>query len=216
MRSIYRSDLDGTSCQEIVKLNILHPRALAVDAHARRIFWADMDVGQVFHIKSADYGGSHQKTLVANIDQPDSISVLDGKLFWTSSVLAKVKTANSDNGSDVTTLATRLQGLRGVVAVQVLSEVDRLRHPCSARNGNCSQLCRSTLRDEERDPWDESGRTCACAIGLHLNSDQVTCVQQMKCEDVQFKCVTGGECAYFSFSFNFVLLIQGSVYTTNF
>lgn len=91
-RGIYRSSLDGTNIEQLVKPELRYPSAIALDVLRGKIYWANK--GRGGGIYRSDLDGSNLKPLMddnyivgggaTNI----ALDVLEGKIYWTSSFFA--------------------------------------------------------------------------------------------------------------------------------
>ena len=91
-RGIYRSSLDGTNIEQLVKPELRYPSDIALDVLRGKMYWANK--GRGGGIYRSDLDGSNLKPLMddnylvgggaTNI----ALDVLEGKIYWTTSFFA--------------------------------------------------------------------------------------------------------------------------------
>ena len=109
---IQRMNLDGTSVEDLITIEIGILGGIALDAAGSKMYWADW--GFPSGIRCANLDGSDVQTLVNIDDHPSGIAldVAEGKVYWGVGTIAeddqgKIQRANLD-GTNVETLVSGL------------------------------------------------------------------------------------------------------------
>ena len=84
-RRIYRAGLDGSNVEVVLQKITEHPRALALDMAAGKIYWADSAGPNPGKIQRAQLDGSNIEDLIIGLSDPVGLALhLDaGKVYWT-------------------------------------------------------------------------------------------------------------------------------------
>ncbi len=109
---IQRMNLDGTSTEDLITIDIGILGGIALDVAGGKMYWTDW--GFPSGIQCANLDGSNVQTLVDTDDKPWDIAldVTEGKVYWTVGPIAedghgKIQRANLD-GTNVETLVSGL------------------------------------------------------------------------------------------------------------
>lgn len=109
---IQRINLDGTSVEDLITIDIGILGGIALDVAGGKMYWADW--GFPSGIQCANLDGSNSQTLVNTDDDPSDIAldVAEGKVYWTVGPIVedgqgKIQRANLD-GTNVETLVSGL------------------------------------------------------------------------------------------------------------
>ncbi|XP_045620966.1 vitellogenin receptor isoform X2 [Procambarus clarkii] len=187
---ILRCGLDGTGCETIVDSVLAQPISLVFDRDPenQRLYWCDLRLGR---IESVAADGSDRQKLQDHLHEPVSLLVTGVHVMWTQKdtdyLFISSKTDNES--AQIKILGTGLSESKerifklGEVRWEVPAAAT-LDHPCTHRNGKCSQLCLGNGM---------SNKVCACALGFELSEDGFTCLRT-KCHGDRFLCSGSPSC----------------------
>ena len=110
--SIRRSNLDGSSVEDLVITGLDAPGGLALDVAGGKMYWTDWDTDK---IQRSNLDGSSVEDLITGLTSPYAIAldVAGGKMYWTDGVADKIQRSNLD-GSGVEDLITGLDAPGGL------------------------------------------------------------------------------------------------------
>ncbi|KAK3091129.1 hypothetical protein FSP39_017308 [Pinctada imbricata] len=139
---IERMSLDGdpTFRKTIVSDQTQWPNGVALDLHAKRVYWTD---AKFEWISSILYDGTgrrivHEKSL--KIDHPFSIAIYEDNVYWSDWKSYSVNFANKMTGEDLKTIYNGPNTPYGVTVYHSLVQIQGSKR-CVHQNGNSSQLC---------------------------------------------------------------------------
>ena len=174
--------MDGSLQEVLFEIDLGEPCALALDPENKKIYWAD---SLLKVIEMANYDGSQRRKLTnKDISEPVGLAVLGDYLYWIDKGHQRISRMQKDTGGKVDIIQSRISQLSDLDFVQMITPADRLKHPCSIANGNCSHLCF----------MENKQRRCSCPHGLKLGSDMETCLVHTMCKTDEFECVRGSKC----------------------
>ena len=177
---IERAAIDGTEHTALFSTSIGEPGALAVDVHAEKIYWSDLELKR---IEFGDFDGGNRRVLVdSGILLPNSLTVFDNYLYWTDKEQSLIERVNKRSGKDRRRIQSRVAQLNDIVAVNMISEERIYDNKCSVNNGDCSHIC---VMEPDRT------RRCSCPIDLKLMKDEKLCAEPPTCAPDQFTCLSG-------------------------
>ncbi len=177
---IERAAIDGTEKTTLFSTSIGEPGGLAVDVHAEKIYWSDLELKR---IEFSDFDGGNRKVLVdKGILLPNSLAVFDNYLYWTDKEQALIERINKRNGHDRRRIKSRVSQLNDILAVNEISEERIFDNQCSRMNGDCSHIC---VMEPDRT------HRCSCPVDLKLMSDERSCAEPPTCAPDQFTCLSG-------------------------
>ena len=117
---IWRTNLNGSNPQRILRTSLDSLNGIALDAAGGKMYWTQTGILASGKIRRANLNGSNVQTLVTGLGTPSGI-VLDtagDKMYWTDSNRHKIQCANLD-GSNVQTLVTSGLGRPSDIALDV-------------------------------------------------------------------------------------------------
>ncbi|XP_077517260.1 low-density lipoprotein receptor-related protein 6 isoform X3 [Amblyomma americanum] len=179
---IERSFVDGSGRQTLVSGELRHPGALAMDAPEDRLYWSDLELRRVEHIRLS---GEHRKVLLSNV-QANALAVSGMHLFILDRNDQSILRAHKLTGADVHPVQARRSHLSALLAVRRTGPSQggqqSQQHPCVGHR--CSHLCRAV----------GSRAQCACPPGLVLRHGGSQCEAAACHAEREFACATGGGC----------------------
>ena len=104
---IQRSNLDGTSIENLITTGLVLPYSIDLDMAGGKMYWTEQ--GASASIRRANLDGSGAEALVTGLGIPEFVTVdsAGGKMYWTDSGTGKIQRANLD-GTGVEDLITGL------------------------------------------------------------------------------------------------------------
>ncbi|KAL5019464.1 hypothetical protein ScPMuIL_002356 [Solemya velum] len=168
---VYKSNMDGSNTQSILS-GLTWPNGLAIDRTAKTLYYMDGKDNTIGAIDLTNFGNRPISTENTNAHLMDAI-VSGGYLYYTAWNRNYVTRLDPNNPRDKKIGENpeygRLEGVYVVDGVKMPQNAD-----CSERNGMCSGLCLPT----------STGRTCACRDTVNLNSDKLTCENDIVCTGI--------------------------------
>ena len=113
---IQRSNLDGSSVEDLVTSGLSSPRGIALDVAGGKMYWTDWDKIQRSNLDGSDVEDLGTTGLV--LQDGIALDVAGGKMYWTDWGTDKIQRSNLD-GSDVEDLVTTGLEYPGGIALDV-------------------------------------------------------------------------------------------------
>ncbi|CAH0560459.1 unnamed protein product [Brassicogethes aeneus] len=154
--------MDGTHRETLISTNLTWPNGLAIDRPANRLYWNDAKLNT---IESSDLNGKNRKLVISGVPHPYGLVVVGNHVYWTDWGTSALHRAEKINGSDITVIKDKLEGLMDVRSVQHDNIAE---NACGLANGGCSHLC---LRNP-------TSYTCECPTGIRISSNKKHCEPQ--------------------------------------
>lgn len=124
--AIYRVNFDASGLTPIVA-GLTEPRALALDAIAGKLYWADSELNV---ISRASVDGTQVETVISgDLEEPEGVAldVHAGKLYWTE--LRRIRRANMDGSQIETLISDEIESPRNI-ALDVFCSENPDNTPC--------------------------------------------------------------------------------------
>ncbi|XP_030855970.1 low-density lipoprotein receptor-related protein 5-like [Strongylocentrotus purpuratus] len=165
---IERSYMDGDMRRVIINTGLRWTNGLAIDFEENRLYWCD---GGLDVIESSDFSGRDRRVVLNLGDGRHAfgISVIDQSVYWTDWMVKGLLKADKLTGQNNVVLGKRDFTRPNALFVVTNASLPSGINSCSENNGGCSTLCLPTA----------IGRSCACADGVDLAQDGLTCVSEL-------------------------------------
>ncbi|XP_059473039.1 vitellogenin receptor isoform X2 [Neocloeon triangulifer] len=151
------------------------PTALTFHKGLQRVFWVDDATGK---IESTDDEALDRHEWRYESTEPISMTALGPHMFWTSSHSAYLHWADVHMGQSKMTKTKLDVNEASNMYLATLQAVPDTVHGCQVENGGCSHICFAM----------KAGVKCGCPLGMHLKSNDLTCVTPSHCSKKEFKC----------------------------
>lgn len=124
--TIERTRLDYFHREIIIKENLFNPMGIAVDWHAKKLFWCDDTEGDAFQIERSNLDGTDREILYkGSYDEPRTMTVARGWLFWIDKADGRLLSLRTTGPRGLNPLTVQRWGghtiLKGLTSVVVSS-----------------------------------------------------------------------------------------------
>ncbi|CAJ0573858.1 unnamed protein product, partial [Mesorhabditis spiculigera] len=181
---IGRMGMDGSALKIILDTSLRWPNALALDAPAKRLFWAD---GMLDYIGSCDYWGKERRVVMTKpIRHIFGLTLFEDFIYWTDWNNRTVERAHKLTGEEHKVLLQvqhRPMGIKVIHPLLQLVGQEADKHPCKDRL-TCDNLCV---------PKGKNDYICQCAEGFKAEGTACT----SSCKKSDFVCHNAYKCLPF-------------------